>query len=232
MKLIKKKILFVSGSTGHTGTTYFSILLTGNIRDLGIFDTLDDVALDGQITEQQGFNSGYTFNTPSTNYNFSNYTEDSPFTYPYTVTGYSSSRLSELEKYVISSNPFVKYVTGGSLTSDGLYSYSSGSTGTTYVYYLGGIKYSDIMSSGTTATTTSFLFTVTGFSSANFDNKRIIKIEEKQNLVENTQLSKDVFISRQEQSVFERNYRLRAVGSLNSVLTYAGGNYFTIYNNT
>jgi hypothetical protein len=200
MKLIKKQIKFVSGTTYN-----INILLTGDIKDMGVFDTVD-------------VNSNY-FESPA-------------FSYPYNVTGQSSSRLSELEKFVVSVDPNVKYVGGGSFTSDGLHAYSITPTGSTYIYYLGGIQYTDVLASGSSATTTSFLFRVTSFSSDNFDYKRYIKDENKQNLVEKSQVNSDVFIVRQEQSVFEKNYRLRAINSLNNVLTYAGGNYFTIYNNT
>src|SRR5258705_6892534 len=115
MSLIKKKILLISG-----GTYNVNILLTGDIKDLGVFDTLEDTEMVGQITYADS-PLDYSFvNT----YNFLNFTESSAFTYPYSVSGNSSSRLTELEKYVISTDPNVKYISGGSLTTNGLYAWS------------------------------------------------------------------------------------------------------------
>lgn len=208
MELIKKKFLLKTGSTYN-----LNILLTADIKDMGYFDTSDDY--------DRSSYSGYS-STP----------EYSLFNTSYTVTGTSESRLSELEKYVVSIDPHIKYYSGGSPSTDGLISYSNTPTGKTYVYYVGGIQYVDILATGSTATTTSFSFTNTGFSAYNFDNKFIVKYETKQNMVENPQVSSDVFIARQQQTVFENNFRLRGIGSLSDILSYAGGNYFTIYNNT
>lgn len=152
-----------------------------------------------------------------------------------TVIGTSNSRLSELRKYTVSGGLATLYITSNVLTTDGLdlaYSYT-GTTATSYQYYLGGITYVDKKISPATGFTTTFSFQSLGIDDPNnFDHYRYIKDENKQNLVEKPQVGSDVFIVRQEQSGFERNYRLRAVNSLNNVLTYAGGNYFTIYNNT
>jgi hypothetical protein len=226
MELIKKQFYFKSGTTYN-----LNILLTAKIKDMGFFDTLDDdVELIGQI--QYADNpTGYTF---VNSYNFYNYIADndinSPF--PYTVTGTSYSRLGELEKYVVSTDPNIKYFGSGSLTNDGLNSFSIAPASTAFTYFIGGIQYDDVLLSGATAYTTTFSFTVTSFDYNNFDVKRIIKLESKQNMVENPQVGRDVFIVRQQQPVFERNYRLRAVNTLNDVVSYAGGDYFTIFNNT
>lgn len=226
MDIIKKQFLFKSGTTYN-----LNLLLTSTIKDLGFFDTLDDdTELIGQV--QYADNpSGYSYVSV---YNFLNFASDYNFLalYPYTVTGYSGSRLSELEKYVVSTNPAVKYFGGGSVSNDGLSSFSTTPASTAFTYYIGGIQYDDVILSGATAFTTIFSFTITSFPSQNFDVKRIIKLESKQNMVENSQVARDVFIERQQQSVFERNYRLRAVNALNDVISYAGGDYFTIYNNT
>lgn len=226
MDIIKKQILFKSGTTYN-----LNILLTATVKDLGFFDTLDDdTELIGQV--QYADNpSGYTY---VSTYDFLNFSSDYNFLalYPYTVTGYSGSRLSELEKYVVSTNPAIKYYSGGSVSVDGLTSFSITPVATALTYFIGGIRYDDITLSGTTAATTTFSFTITSFPSQNFDVKRVIKLESKQNMIENSQVSRDVFIDRQQQSVFERNYRLRAVNALNDVISYAGGDYFTIYSNT
>lgn len=226
MGLIKKELQFKSGTTYN-----FNILLTSTIKDLGFFDTLDnDTEIVGQIQYLDN-PSGYTY---VSSYDFSNFSSDYDFNsiYPYSVTGTCASRLSELEKYVVSNNPAIKYYSGGTITVDGLNSYIITPALTALTYYIGGIKYEDLTLSGATATTTSFSFTISAFPNQNFDVKRIIKFESKQNMVENPQVDRDVFIERQQQPVFERNYRLRAVNALNDVLQYAGGDYFTIYNNT
>lgn len=224
MKLIKKKFL-----RSETGTTYsFNILLTETIKDWGFFDTLDDTDIVGDVLYINS-STGHSFvNT----YNFSNYTGDTFYQTIYTVTGYCGSRLSEIEKYVVSNDPNMKYFVGGSPTIDGLVSYNSGSTGITFVYYVGGILYVDFKENQSTGFTTIFTFTNSGFSTNNFENKRIIKLESKQNMVENSQVIADVFIARQQLTVFEKNYRLRGLGGISDLLSYAGGNYFTIYNNT
>lgn len=224
--MIKKQILFKSGTTYN-----LNVLFTATIKDLGFFDTLDnDTEVIGQVQYSDN-PSGYSY---VNSYNFLNFAADYNVLswYPYSVTGNSRSRLSELEKYVVSTNPAIKYYGGGSVTTDGLSSFSITPALTALTYYIGGIRYDDVTPSGATATTTSFLFTINSFPWQNFDIKRVIKFESKQNMVENSQVSRDVFIERQQQPVFERNYRLRAVNALNDVISYAGGDYFTIYNNT
>lgn len=226
MDIIKKQLLFKSGTTYN-----LNILLTATIKDLGFFDTLDD---DTEMIGKIQYADNPTDYTFVSTYDFTNFSADYDFNalYPYTVTGYSGSRISELEKYVVSTNPAVKYYGGGSITVDGLSSFSITPAASALTYYIGGIKYDDVTLSGATATTTTFSFTITSFPWQNFDVKRVIKLESKQNMVENSQVDRDVFIERQQQPVFERNYRLRAVNSLNDVISYAGGDYFTIYNNT
>lgn len=151
----------------------------------------------------------------------------------YIVTGTSETRILELKKYAVSGGLDKQYFTSNDQSIDGL-DLSLTITGVSesiYVYYIGGIKYTDIVVDD--ITTTTFEFISLGLDDPNnFDNVPIIKLESKQNMVENPQVDKDVFIERQRLPVFEKNYRLRAVNSLNDVISYAGGNYFTIYNNT
>jgi len=183
------------------------ILLTAPSQDYGFFDTY----------------TGAT-NAPLTAYTFN-----------YIVTGTSSNRLEELRKYSTSLDYGDRYFTGGSPTTDGLdLTYSGTSTGATIIlqYYIGGIKYLNTTLSGSTATTTTFVYNSTGLSTTNFDNKPILKLEEKQNMAENPFINSDVFIVRQEIPVFEKSIRLRGVSGLNDIVTYAGGNYFKIFNNT
>lgn len=151
----------------------------------------------------------------------------------HTVTGYSETRLDELRKYAVSGPITTRYFTSTDPSTDGVNPFLSveGTTASTYVYYIGGIEYLDQITNDVTVTT--FTFLSLGLDDTNnFDNLPVIKLESKQNMVENPQVSKDVFIERQQQPVFERNYRLRAVNSLNDVISYAGGDYFTIFNNS
>lgn len=196
---------------------FLVVMIGSTSKDFGFFDVDDTV----DRTQYSGY-------TATTEYKL--------FNTPYTVTGSSSSRLDELAKYVVSTLPWIKYHLSNTLATDGLDLSQSvtGGTGVTqiYTYYLGGITYVDTTPSGTTASTTTFSFSVSGFSHNNFDNFPLVKYETKGNLVEDSRVSSDVFIVRQQQAVFERNYRLRALNALNDALTYAGGNFFTIFNNT
>lgn len=151
----------------------------------------------------------------------------------HTVTGTSESRLDEVRKYAVSGSLSTRYFTSVSSAVDGLNLSLTvtGTTASTYTYYVGGITYVDQVVDG--VTTTTFSFTSLGLDDPNnFDDLPIIKLETKQNMVENSQVTADVFIARQQQTVFEKNYRLRGLGSIVDLLSYAGGNYFTIYNNT
>ena len=72
------------------------------------------------------------------------------------ITGTSSSRLSELRKYTVTDVFAKKYVTGGTINSDGI-DLSISNPLNKIIYYLGGIKYVDIMSGTTSGTTLNIL---------------------------------------------------------------------------
>jgi len=149
----------------------------------------------------------------------------------YLVTGTSSSRLSELRKYTVSGTVSQLYFTSTGATTDGVN--VALSTGTTFVYYLGGLTYKDEVVG--TGTTTIFTYISSGTTDPNnfiTGGTFLIKLESKQNVIDNPFINSDVFIVRQEIPVFEQSVRLRGVNSLNDVLIYGGGNYFTIYENT
>jgi len=200
--MIKKSFPFVSGSSYH-----MNVLLTSNSLDYGFFDTYEGEYYSGS-TSLSGYSGSYT------------------------VTGTSSNRLPELRKYNSNPDYSIRYRTSTSPSTDGLNVGASTTTGSTktLIYYIGGITYTNIETTSTTATT--FTFTSTGLSTVNFENRPILKIEAKQNMAENPLIDSDVFIIRQELPVFENSVRLRAIGNLNQVSLYAGGNYFTIYENT
>lgn len=144
------------------------------------------------------------------------------------VTGYSKSRLSELKKFAITAFTS-QYFGGGSYTVDGV-DYVNSISGVSVVYYLGGIRYLDVLT-GTSAITT-FDFTTVGILSPSFINNPIYKDPKKENIISNPKITNDVFIIRQELSAFEKNYRLEHIRNLNDLETYAGGKYFNIVNNT
>jgi hypothetical protein len=155
----------------------------------------------------------------------------------FTVTGTSSSRISELTKYVVTNAPWDKFYLSNVSTTDGVNLSLSNTGGTggfyTYTYYIGGITYLDTTPTGTTATTTTFSFQSLGTGDTNnFDNFHIIKYETKENMAENPITDSDVNIIRQDIPVFELSVRLRSMAKLNDVLTYAGGGFYTIYNNS
>lgn len=155
----------------------------------------------------------------------------------FTVTGTSSSRINELSKYVVTNLPWDRYYLSTTPTVNGvdLTKSNTGGTGGFYVYtyYLDSITYTDTSPTGTTGTSTTFSFQSLGTGDTNnFDNFHIIKLESKENMVENPIIGSDVNIIRQDIPVFEMTVRLRSMAKLNDVLTYAGGGVFTIYNNS
>ena len=189
-----------------TGATYcFNILLKQDTQDIGFFDAY--------------LLSGVTGTTAIT-------------TTHITVTGNSASRLVELRKYVISGTTAQIYVTGGNLTTDGVD--LAQTTNNMFVYFLGGIRYVDVLSGITSGTT--FSFVGQGLSSPtlnlNYINKPIYKNPDKENIISNPKIYDDVFIVRQELSAFDKNYRLEFIRNLVDLETYASGKFFNIVNNT
>jgi len=146
-----------------------------------------------------------------------------------TVTGESTSRLSELRKYTVTTVFADQYVTGGSYASDGV-DINTSNPPETVVYYIGGIRYVDV-TTGTTSGTT-FSFTAQGTASANFIFAPIYKDPKKDNIISNPKIKDDVFIVRQELSAFDKNYELEYINNLNDLIVYAGGGFFNIVNNT
>ncbi len=145
------------------------------------------------------------------------------------VTGESTSRLTELKKFATNVPFNQQYISGGSYAVDGV-DYANSISGVSMVYYLGGIRYVDVLT-GTTAKTT-FDFISMGVLSPSFINAPIYKDPKKENIISNPKIGDDVFIVRQTLSAFDNNYRLEQIKNLNELLTYAGGNFFKIVNNT
>lgn len=145
------------------------------------------------------------------------------------VTGESTSRLTELRKYTVTNVFANQYIGGGTYSSDGV-DYLNSISGISVVYYIGGIRYVDVLTGTTTRTT--FDFISTGVLSPSFINAPIYKDPKKENIISNPKIDDDVFIIRQALSAFDNNYRLEQIKNLNELMTYAGGNFFKIVNNT
>ncbi|MFA5207121.1 MAG: hypothetical protein WC428_00325 [Candidatus Paceibacterota bacterium] len=215
MELIQKTVLRImttgttTGCTGtcrviipDTGATYnFKLLLNQEIKNVGFFDAYPL--------------SGITGTT---------------ITYvPYVVTGQCTSRLLELRKYSVTDVFANQYFGNGNYIVDGV-DYSNSISGVSVVYFLGGIRYVDLLTGSTSGST--FSFTSLGYTNPNFINKPIYQDPNKENIISNPKISDDVFIVRQELSAFDGNYRLEFIKNLIDLETYAAGNFFNIVKNT
>ena len=145
------------------------------------------------------------------------------------ITGSSSSRLTELRKYTITNVFAQQYVSGGTYLNDGV-DYPNSISGVSIVYFLGGIRYVDLLVGYNSGTT--FSFTGQGYANPIFIDVPIYKDMNKENIISNPEIANDVFIDRQEISAFDQNYRLEYIGSLVDLTTYAGGGFFNIVNNS
>lgn len=142
------------------------------------------------------------------------------------VTGTTNnSRLLELRKYIVTDMFQLQYISGGTLTNNGV-DYNNSISGITVTYYIDGIKYIDNVN----ALTTTFISPETDIS--NFTNSQYYKDSNKENIISNPKIIDDVFIDRQELSAFDKNYRLEYIRNLIDLQTYAGGKFFTIIKNT
>jgi hypothetical protein len=146
------------------------------------------------------------------------------------VSGTSYSRLSELETYKVNPTYLTKYISGGSISKDGL-DYTKSIENAYYIYYIGGIRYVDTIINQNT-TTTIYSFTTYGTNSPNFINVPMFKNPNKERIISNPKIDDDVFIIRQEISAFDKNYKLEFIRSLVDLETYAGGNFFNIIKNS
>jgi hypothetical protein len=215
MELIQKTVLRImttgttTGCTGtcrviipDTGATYnFKLLLNQEIKNVGFFDAYPLSGITGTA-----------------------------ITYvPYVVTGQCTSRLLELRKYSVTDVFANQYFGNGNYIVDGV-DYSNSISGISVVYFLGGIRYVDLLTGSTSGST--FSFTSLGYTNPNFINKPIYQDPNKENIISNPKISDDVFIVRQELSAFDGNYRLEFIKNLIDLETYAAGNFFNIVKNT
>ena len=147
------------------------------------------------------------------------------------VSGRTTSRLSELEKFVVSSDVNEKYFLSGDINTNGV-DVNKSSLNTVpriIVYYVDGIEYRDFIDGN--VNTTNFIFEGQGYNSPDFINHPTYKDPNKENIFMNPKIENDVFIDREEESAFKDNQILEYVGNLVELTTYAGGNYFNIVNN-
>lgn len=159
-------------------------------------------------------------------------TKPTPTTSSYIITGESTSRLSELKKYTITSDFYSGYRQSIGLLVDGVNVDQSTFDGNSGIikYYIDGITYYDIIDENGNKRTT-FSFIGQGYTSPDFINSPIYKDPNKYNLVSNPKVADDVFIIRQQVSAFDKNYKLNYVRNLSDLTTYAGGRFFNIVNN-
>ena len=144
------------------------------------------------------------------------------------ITGTTdNSRLNELRKYSVTSNFANQYVGGGSWTQDGV-DYPNSPAIEYVVYYIGGIRYVD--ETLINGTTTSFSYLPN--NTYNFIDEQYIKNPNKEKIISNPKIYDDVFITRDNLSAFNKNYKLEYIRNLVDLTTYAGGKYFNIINNT
>ena len=228
-----KKIFKLSYSTGRTDSTHyyftpnidtsynFKILLTQETCDMGFFDVYNA--------------SGATISNNTI----------------YVVTGTTNSSLNELKKsgnpieftnrYFTSQTPIINGVnlalsykyTDNTLNNPILITSLIGLTGVTnykLTYYVDNITY--IEYSGTTYNSVAFSFISSGYSGSDYINSQLIKDESKGNAIQSPLIDSDVFIVRQELSVFESIYNLEYVQNLYDLNTFVSGKYFKIVNNS
>ena len=143
------------------------------------------------------------------------------------VSGSCTSRLNELKKYKITENFSEKYFGFGSTTTNGVDYLNS--TPDNILYYIDGIKYNDVIVNN--VTNSSFEFISTGYNSVDFITDEVIKVVEKENLTSNPKIENDLFIDRQQISVFENNYKLEHIKNMVQLNTYVSGKYFNIVSN-
>lgn len=148
----------------------------------------------------------------------------------FTVTGTSTSRLSELRKYTVTQVFADMYVNRNITGSDGVDYYVSIS-GERIIYYLGDIRYVDTIASGITTGTVFSFETTLVIDNPQFDEYPIYKNLTKENIVSSPKINDDVFIVRQELSAFDGNYKLEFIKNLVQLESFAGGNFFNIVNN-
>jgi len=244
---ISKKILLVT-TTGTTSDCngncrviipdlnaiyYIKFSLINETKDFGFFEVYDIEGEFDYIIPNNNFIGYLNGELPETSLNYAHsngvISGETLENISYTVTGESKSRLSELKKYTITNNFNEQYKINGSIDTNGVDTNNT-IVNNKIVYYIDGIKYTDIIQNNITIKTT-FSFIKNSYNSLDFINKPIYKNMDKENIFDNPKIINNVFITRQELSAFENNYRLEFIKRLVDLETYASGKYFNIVNN-
>lgn len=147
----------------------------------------------------------------------------------HTVTGYSVSRLVELEKFKPTNVFNDKYHANGSYNNNGV-DYINSIDGDIIIYYIDGIKYVDDIINNKTIY--SFERDDDLSNNPDFIDLPYVKNPNKSNIISNPKINNDVFIDRQNISILDKNYRLEYINNLSELTTYISGRYFNIVNNT
>lgn len=150
------------------------------------------------------------------------------------ITGHTTSRLLELKK-IKASNVFSnQYVSDGSVFKNGV-DYNNSIENMIIVYYIDGIKYIDVLNNDVYESVysgqTLQIFQPQGIIMDNFIDSSYIKNPNKSMIINSPKIINDVFIDRQETSVFDVNSRLEFIDNIGDLITYAAGRYFNIINN-
>ena len=211
-KILVPTNILISGSTTEyyhnfiidSGATYnLKFSLESNNVDLGLFN-VDDV--DNPIT--------LTGNN-------------------ITITGTSNSRLSELEKYVVSDEITEKYWLSTNSNINGVNNILS--SGNTFIYYINGITYIDSIVNNIPITTTStpthnFDMDINN-DYINIQNKLVFKYPQFENVVSKPMVDQDINIERPNFNALEKNYRLGDINNISDLINYVAGSYFNIVDN-
>lgn len=150
-----------------------------------------------------------------------------------TITGTSNSRLSELEKYVVSDEITEKYWLSTNSNINGVNNILS--SGNTFIYYINGITYIDSIVNNIPITTTStpthnFDMDINN-DYINIQNKLVFKYPQFENVVSKPMVDQDINIERPNFNALEKNYRLGDINNISDLINYVAGSYFNIVDN-
>jgi len=212
VNIVKKKLklIYTTGTTETNCTNCFKF-----IPDTGI--TYNFQILLTQDVEDLGLFTPYPIQVTG----LTGFTNTS-----YTVTGYSFSRLPELRKASFTGNTSQLYYISSGGTSNGVD--LNLSSNNFYVYYIDGITYTTIISGTSSGTTFSFIGNTIN---PNFTYNVYYKDPNLEAIVGVGNLLNNIDIERPTFTAFDGN-KLEVINNLARLLTYAGGSYFNIVNNS
>jgi hypothetical protein len=142
------------------------------------------------------------------------------------VTGITTTRIEEIKKYKISEIFEENYFEYNSATKTGLI--SADMSAGEIVYYINNIKYVDIYEDGEYVHT---YFECIPYNIIEKTGGNLLKNNNHLETAEPPKIKKDIFINRNEKSVFKENNLLCELKSILEIETFVGGNYFNIHKN-